>query len=104
MKDVSQSIKDKPKKRCPNCRKHKLQRVIYGGAGAFVRNTNTIGKLADKNWSDMSHYKKSEIEEANKKKEAESKPDFGKEATATRKEINKMSEKQKQNYIMRGKK
>ena len=58
MKDVRESIKDKPKKRCPQCNKHKLERVIYGGAGAFVQNTNTIGKLADKNWKKMSHYKK----------------------------------------------
>tara|TARA_B100000131_G_C18017319_1_gene573064 strand:- start:461 stop:775 length:315 start_codon:yes stop_codon:yes gene_type:complete len=102
MKDVSQSIKDKPKKRCPKCKKHKLERVIYGGAGAFVQNTNTIGKLADRNWKQMSHYKKSEIEEKNKQNAKASEPDFGKHASATRKEINKMTEKQKQNYIMRG--
>ena len=104
MKDVREAIKAKPKKRCPKCNKNKLERVIYGGAGAFVQNTNTIGKLADKNWKNMSHYKKSEIEEKNKNKAAEKEPDFGKHASASRKEINKMTDKQKQNYIMRGKK
>ena len=98
MKDVYQSIKDKPKKKCPECGKNGLERVIYGGCFAFVKNVNTIGQLADKNTKEMGHYQRSEIE---------SKSNEGNEARETknlRKEINKMTPKQKQRYIMEGKK
>ena len=103
MVDVIQSIKDPPKKICPECGKHTLERVIYGGAGAFVRNVNTVGQLADKNWRDKGHYEKSEILAKPKKTKA-SEPLQNKKATATRQEINNMTEKQKQKYIMRGEK
>ena len=96
--DVSQSIKDKPKSKCPECGKHKLERVIYGGAGAFVKNVNTVGQLADKNRKDMGHYKRSEVDA----KAKESKPVSQQESL--RREINKMTPKQKQKYIMEGKK
>ena len=96
--DVSQSIKDPPKKKCPECGKNTLDRVIYGGAYAFVKNTNTVGQLADKNTKDMGHYKRSEMEATSKEKNQHQ------EVSNTRKEINKMTPKQKQRYIMEGKK
>jgi len=80
LNDVSQSIKDKPKKRCPACGKHTLERVIYGGLYGFVKNT-TVDQPADKNPQDAGHYKKSES-----------------------REINRMTNSQKQRYIMEGKK
>lgn len=33
--EFEQNIKDKPKKRCPNCKKHKLIRLVSLG-GAFI--------------------------------------------------------------------
>ena len=35
--EVFQSIKDKPKKRCPCCRKHKLMRLIGPGGGILFK-------------------------------------------------------------------
>jgi putative FmdB family regulatory protein len=108
LKDVLQSIKDDPLTLCEECGEHSLSRVIFGGRAAFVENVSTIGQLADKNTKNMGHYKRSEIETKVKENKAKSQPSekdiYGKHATASRTEINKMSAKQKQNYIMRGKK
>jgi putative FmdB family regulatory protein len=97
--DVKQSIKDKPKKKCSECGKHTLERVIYGGAYGFTKNVSTIGQLADKNTSDMGHYQRSEMEA----KANASRPNHD-PSQATSKEIFKMTHEQKQRYIMEGKK
>ena len=48
--------------------KHTLERVPHGGLGSFMKHgSNTIGSQADKNWSNMGHYQKSEIEAQLKK-------------------------------------
>ena len=48
--DVYQSINDKPKKVCPKCKKHKLNRVFSAGIGGFVKGgSGTVGSLADSN-------------------------------------------------------
>tara|TARA_B100000700_G_scaffold195735_1_gene215428 strand:- start:11869 stop:12228 length:360 start_codon:yes stop_codon:yes gene_type:complete len=105
LKDVLQSIKDDPLTLCEKCGEHSLSRVIFGGRAAFVENISTIGQLADKNTRHMGSYQKSELEA----KAKESKPNasetiYSKHAKATKGEINKMSEQQKQNYILKGKK
>ena len=89
-----QSIKDKPKKRCPKCGKHRLERVIYGGIYGFVENTNT--------------HERSKLEAEEKEKSLSKNPlgisKYGSKTTATTVEINRMSEIQKKNYIVEGKK
>lgn len=102
MKDVSQSIKDDALTTCPNCGKETLQRVIYGGLGSFMKGTNTIGSVMDRSWANKGHYERSEIEEKSKAKEVkEPLAHFG---PASRKDIMKMNDKQKLNYIMTGEK
>ena len=75
-----------------------------GGVHAFVKGSNTIGSIADKN----AHINKSKIsEEAHKKKEATPeapKAWYHKHGDASSKEINSMTNKQKAKYIMEGKK
>jgi putative FmdB family regulatory protein len=97
--DVKQSMKDKPKKKCPECGKHALQRVLYGGAYVFVSNANTVGQLADRNRKDMGHYQRSELDD--KAKEKLTNTDSNK---VTSREINKMTTSQKQKYITEGQK
>ena len=108
LKDVLQSIKADPLTYCEKCGEQSLSRVIFGGRAAFVENVSTIGQLADKNTKKMGHYKKSEIEAKAKENKPKAKQTdqqiYGKHATATRAEIKNMSPKQKQNYIMKGKK
>lgn len=98
LEDVKQSIHDEALTKCPSCGKNTLERVPYGGLGAFVKDAKTIGQIADKNWSNMGSYKRSEIEaqnktstDANKKKEE-------------RKAIAKMNDKQRERYIITGEK
>lgn len=107
LKDVYQSIKDDALTKCPSCGKDSLCRVIYGGVAAFVKDVKTLGQLGDKNWSNMGHYKRSEIETEAKEKSEKETPyfsSFGSATPATQKEINKMTPSQKKKYIMEGKK
>jgi len=101
MTDVYQSIKEDPLVKCPRCGKDSLHRVIYGGLGHFVKDAKTIGQLADKNWSGMGHYKRSELEQQSKDKSNDS-SSFG--GSATSKEINNMTKEQKTKYIITGEK
>ena len=99
LKDVKQSIHDEALTLCPSCGKHSLERVPYGGLGSFMKNnSNTVGSQADKNWSNMGHYQKSEIESKNKTKRE------GREKQSLRSQINKMTPDQRTKYIMEGKK
>jgi len=106
MEDVKQSIHDKPKKKCPNCGKYRLERIIYGGIDGFVDSgVTTVGKLADVN----AKKNKSKIQEdRHRKQELAPKEElpfhhkYG--GDATRQDINKMTPLQKQRYIMEGKK
>lgn len=104
MIDVHQSIKDDALVTCPKCGQDALQRVVYGGLGAFVKDIKTIGQLADNNWKKLGHYKRSEEEAKAKQKEQEQQGSsvlsaFG---SASKKEINKMTPEQKKKYIITG--
>jgi len=102
--DVKQSFEDEPLSFCPECSEPKLHRIISGGAHAFVKGASTIGQLADQNASEN----RSKIQEqAHKKKESqpqEKKAWYHKHGSASSKEINSMTNKQKAKYIMEGKK
>lgn len=104
LEDVYQSIQDNPLTLCPNCGKDSLERVIYGGIGHFVKDVKTIGQLADSNWNKLGHYKKSEVEENSKKKRQGETSAFSAHTPASKTEINKMTNEQKQKYIITGEK
>ena len=104
MIDVYQSIHEEALISCPNCGENSLQRVIHGGFACFVKDIKTIGQLADKNWSTLGTYKRSEIEENGKNKKNNEQSVFSSCGNASKKEINKMTTEQKQRYIMEGKK
>ena len=100
--DVKQSFNDEPLSFCPECKEPKLYRVVTGGAYGFVAGSNTIGSIADRNATKN----KNKINEIQAMK-AESKPKPEKpfyHGNASNSEINKMTQKQKQKYIMEGKK
>ena len=96
MEDIYQSIKDKALTKCPSCSKDSLDRVVYGGLGMFVKDVNTVGQLADRNWKNMGSYKRSEIESQNTNLS-----DSGKKRKLMR-DINAMTADQKKNYILKG--
>jgi putative FmdB family regulatory protein len=100
MVDVYQHITDDSFTACPACGENTLERIIYGGIYASVKEVKTIGQLADKNWKDIGHYKRTEISSQQREKQPQTVfPDVGQ---ASRKEINKMSEEQRTKYIMTG--
>lgn len=102
LKDVYQSIKDNALTECPSCGKDTLCRVIYGGLGSFMKDAKTIGQLADKNWSKMGSYQKSEIEAKNQENKPKDQSPLSSLGKASRKEINKMTLEQKRKYIITG--
>ena len=98
LEDVQQSIHDEALKKCPSCGQDSLERVPYGGLGAFVKDAKTIGQVADKNWSKMGSYKRSEIEAQNQSQK------HAQEKRKERVQLNNMTAEQKQRYIMTGEK
>lgn len=104
LKDVYQSIKDEALTECPACGKDTLCRVIYGGLGSFMKDVKTIGQLADRNWSKMGSYQKSDIEHQNRENKQEDKSPLSSFGSASTKEINKMTSEQKRKYIITGEK
>ena len=68
LEDVYQKVNDEPLVNCPVCHEDGLVRLSSGGAYAFVKNSNTIGGLADKNAS----LNKSKIQEEYHKKSVKS--------------------------------
>lgn len=102
--DIYQPFAEEPIKKCPNCRSRKLSKVITGGIYGSVSKVETVGQLANKN----AKKNKSKIqEEVCKKRESEApaqKPWYDEYCSATTREINKMTDRQKINYIMRGEK
>lgn len=96
--DVVQKFEDDALTKCPSCKEEEFFRVI--GQVNFSMKTRTLGTLAESNSRKM----KSQIEEDAQKKK-ESMTQLEKDVVAakeTRKKINKMSDKQKANYIMKG--
>jgi putative FmdB family regulatory protein len=104
MYDVYQSIKDDAITLCPSCGKDTLCRVIYGGLGSFMKDTKTIGQLADRNWSKMGHYQKSEIEHKSLANKPKDESLFSNAGNASKQEISKMTATQKKKYIITGEK
>lgn len=100
--DLYQSFSEDSLIKCPSCGQDSLLRVIYGGLGTFVKDSKTIGQLADKNWQSMGSYKRSEIEE-NRKEVAKTKESpLASLGKASKAQINKMSPEQKKKYIITG--
>ena len=105
---VNQEIKKyKPKKKCPECKKHKLERIISAPSIFVKGEAQTIGQLADRNTKNMGRYELSDArarqEEGNLKKKKGA-PWHHSTGDANPDEINKMSDSQKHNYVRTGRK
>jgi putative FmdB family regulatory protein len=104
LEDVIQKFHDAPLEKCPECGENKLFRMLCGGIHVSVKNSNTIGGLADRN----AKADKNKLQEMQGKK-GEGQSNTSKlwhhsNATVTNKEINTMTSKQKSKYILEGKK
>jgi putative FmdB family regulatory protein len=69
IRDVEQSLHDKPLKRCPSCRKHKLERIILVAPYAAVtQDPKTLKHLADRNTKKMGTYERQSREKKEKER------------------------------------
>lgn len=91
--DIYHGIKEPVKKKCPECKKNTLERLISAVNG-FVKGIKTLGQLAEKNTKKMGS--KLDTPEARAKAEAKAKQ-------KEYREINKMTKEQKERYIRYGK-
>lgn len=102
--EVTQSIHDEALTKCPTCQ-GKTERVITGGLG-FMGDPKTIGSLAERNVSKMGYYERDAHFEPEKRKAQEKKdraPWWRKGTTGPNKDLNKLTDAQKEKYIMEGK-
>ena len=98
--DISMSIKDKPLKKCRECKKLELERIIFAPQGFVRQEVKTIGQLADRNAKKLG---KNEIQE----RELRGKDQTKEAMKQARKELNsklgKMNQSQITKYIEEGK-
>lgn len=103
--DVYQSINDKPLKRCPECKKHKLERQIFPVHGSVRGEITTLGQQGEANAKRLGKYYASEkkaIEaEAKKQQEEKSKSWFGTNREDVKK-LGNLTPEKKQKYIHTG--
>ena len=96
---IVQSIKDDELKRCPECNKNHLQRVILSPPLVFIKGEpTTIGQLADRNTQKMGRY---ELENKRNKDDMATHRK-NKEVRDKRRKINKMTPEQKRKWIREG--
>jgi hypothetical protein len=94
-------MKDEVKRKCPECKKIKLERV-FGVPMIFMKGEpQTIGHWAERNTEQMGRYElgdqRGKQQEANKKATEKSSSEV-----VTRKDIRKMTPEQKMTYIKKG--
>lgn len=104
--EIRHSIKDRPYTLCGACHQDTLERVIFGGIHASVRGeAKTIGQLADRNTKAMGNYELSEKRAKDKENKERAYKEIGVDLEKKKRidKINKMTEKQKKDFIMTGK-
>ena len=101
--ELVQSMKDKPKKKCPSCGKNKLKKVLFPPTVFTKSEPKTIGHWADRNTQKMGHYELGDKDGERKENLKKDKSTLG-DGPATPKQIRKMTPQQKQNYIEKGEK
>lgn len=96
--EIIQSIHEESLTICPKCNSETFRRVINSAPAISVKNYETIGSLADRNWKEMGTYEKdSKVEKDGLDKIAEKK-----EAQNKKTKLANLSEKGKKKYIETG--
>tara|TARA_R110000744_G_scaffold153269_2_gene267669 strand:+ start:1174 stop:1530 length:357 start_codon:yes stop_codon:yes gene_type:complete len=102
--EITQSFEHKEKKKCPECGKLKLYKVISEPM-IIIKNNNTIGSAAERNTKMMGRTKVQELDGKRKESQAkEDKPWYADSGGASKKELKKMTKSEKAKYILTGKK
>ena len=99
LEDIYQKITDNPLKKCSNCNKNTLERVIFA-PHVYVRGeATTIGQLAERNSAKMG---KLQVQEKTLKDKDSKKTALKEAKKEMHSKINKMNEAQKTRYIDNG--
>lgn len=97
--EVFQRFSETPLSECPSCKQPSFRRVILHPPLAFIKGeARTVGQLADRNSKKLGRYEREDREEADNMKAHNE----GREASALRRKINKMTPDQQKKYIERG--
>lgn len=94
--DIMPMKQYKKRKKCPECKKYKLERVLGSVAGFVKGEATTLGQLGEQNAKKMGS--------ENKKVDKKEKIWYHKSGGATSGEINNMTDTQKHRYVRTGKK
>lgn len=98
--DIRMSIKDKPLKKCNECKQSTLERVIFSPQGFVRQEVKTVGQLAERNAKKLG---KNEIQERELKNKDQTKLAMDQARKELNSKIAKMNEAQKTKYIEEGK-
>ncbi len=101
--ELVQSMKDRPKKKCPSCGKLKLKKVLSPPSIFVKGEPQTIGHWAERNTEKMGRYEIGDKEGKRKEGLKNNQSTLG-SGPATPREIRKMTPNQKKDYIEKGKK
>lgn len=96
--EIFQGYSDPGEKECPKCNHNSFRIVINSCPHVSVKQYNTIGSLADKNWNQMGHYEK----ESKMKKDGLNEIIEKKEKKKKQNKLANMTQKQKTKYIETG--
>lgn len=96
--EIFQHINDKAFCKCPSCKKKKFRRVILTAPMGIISDPKTVKQLAEKNWSKMGSYERTEIIDKGRTKEKKSMIEHKK----LMKKISKLTPEEKQKYIETG--
>jgi len=99
--EIVQSMKEKTKRKCPLCKKIKLERVI-GKPMVFIRGEpQTVGHQAERNTERMGRYELGDKEGKRKEGSKKKQTSLG-SGPASSRQIQGMTSEQKKKYIEKG--
>lgn len=105
--ELKQGFDDKPKKKCPICKRNSLEKLLFA-PHVFVKlgdsELKTVGHLAHRNTENMGKYELESKEEKDpnqqrKKRLKEKAPWWRPGTTGPSKKLMKMTEKEKKEYV-----
>jgi|LULT01.1.fsa_nt_gb putative FmdB family regulatory protein len=99
--EIEQKMGSAKKKKCPSCKKHKLERLISSGYIFVKGEPQTVEHWADRNTKKMGSYELSEKREKESGK-SDSGPWWKKDSKYSNRQINKMSDSQRRRFIEKG--
>jgi putative FmdB family regulatory protein len=100
--EKEQSIKARSLKKCPECGKRSLERLLSGGIDVFIKgDPTTVGQLASRNFDKNKSRIREHHAKTNELKPVKKEPWWSADKD-TKKKIGKMNSNQINKYIMEG--